>query len=825
MVSPLEKLERTHEILTLVSAGDVSSVYRVRHHVLSEPRRAEIGRPGQLSQERLRAAFMSEARARARLRHRHIALLHDFRVADDGTAIVVSEHAPGPTLRQIIDGDTAISEDLAAVLFEQTLSALGQFHRVGLLHGDVTPESVVVREEAGWPCVKLIALRIEPFVMHGGSPYSSPEALRGEARLEPRADLFSLGLVFCELLSGVLPRVDPDGTEEARQRLRREVVGALGDGGPRTDLRKAILSLLHVDPGTRPPSALAVRRTLHSRQAGSERAERWRRELRPLVALALAQETPWGEVDAARLAPWKSRPPDLEQAFRVAAAALELDPDSSIAQERLADVQARLDEHRATLAKEERWAAFERRVLSDLVTDVGAARENLAAAPEPFRRHPCFGALAKKVQLQEGILRQLLERARRELRSQQLEAARSSLDQILARSPFDEEALQLRQELHQRSEARSEIVASVTDAADRLRGPERARHLLERARAALQVSLLDEAVLILGHLDADDLSPELRKELEAIHEDYLRRVREDNRRDAASRAAGRIDELLAQQKIDEARQALRAARDELGDTPELEVAEEAIDCLAGQERRVAIEQIEIDVRAFLEDRDPEGARAALVEGIVAELLAEQAGNVDRVGIALLIYSDLDTFLAVHARDLFALLGAVAYRRDVLDPYDTVGALLHDEFADFLDVIELVHRAYEIVTVRAAQSAARQVDVRHADDIANLIQGDPERGETVLRDLDLYFVFEPTLDLGRCDTPNGLELGFEFAFGEAAHLDQLTAGQGQPYDRVQRRIETQNDGVLRFVGQEVGGPAFRAPPSTSGPCRCPSRTRV
>jgi hypothetical protein len=158
--------------------------------------------------------FMREARALAKLSHQNIVSVFDFGQAN-GLYYIVMEFVDGANLRHVIE-TKAIKPEEALAIVPQVCEALQFAHNEGIVHRDIKPENILLDRQgrvkiADFGLAKLLDQTPDDFTLTGTNQamgtlhYMAPEQMRGAALVDHRADIYSLGVVFYEMLTGQLP--------------------------------------------------------------------------------------------------------------------------------------------------------------------------------------------------------------------------------------------------------------------------------------------------------------------------------------------------------------------------------------------------------------------------------------------------------------------------------------------------------------------------------------------------------------------------------------------------------------------------------------------
>ncbi len=301
---PLRTLGR-FELREVVGRGTFGTVYRARDTELDRVVAVKVPGPGHLDGEKEAARFLREARHAARLRHPGIVPVHEVgRI--DGTCFLVSEFIEGTTLAERrARGPLAPRE--TAWIVARVADALGHAHGQGIIHRDIKPSNILLdsREDPYLTDFGLArhvdadATASADGRIRGTPAYMAPELVSaGDVRADVRGDIYSLGVVLYELLTGEVPfrgslrMVLMQVLEEEPRPPRR-----CDESIPR-DLETICLKAMDKEPSRRYPSAAAMaddlRRFLDDRPVRARplgpaaRALRWCRRRPRIAALAAA---------------------------------------------------------------------------------------------------------------------------------------------------------------------------------------------------------------------------------------------------------------------------------------------------------------------------------------------------------------------------------------------------------------------------------------------------------------------------------------------------------------------------------------------------------
>jgi len=289
-----------YRITGRLRAGGVAELYEATHVQIGQRFAVKVLKPEFLGHAELAERFLTEARAASAVGHPGIVQVLDFGHLRTGEPYLVMELLQGEDLKQLLERKKRLTEPEAITIALHVLDALGAAHKAGVLHRDLKPENVVlVRGPEGRPWAKLIDFGIarvtsrDPaarrLTRHGtvmGTPaFMAPEQARGSVHVDARADLYSVGVMLFEMLTGELPFRGASPTEV--------MVRLLQDDFPRPrqvcpevspEMEQVILRATAKKPENRYASAaefVAALRELRARYDGSRP---WRDEDAPEAA-------------------------------------------------------------------------------------------------------------------------------------------------------------------------------------------------------------------------------------------------------------------------------------------------------------------------------------------------------------------------------------------------------------------------------------------------------------------------------------------------------------------------------------------------------------
>jgi serine/threonine-protein kinase len=223
-------LDGQYQIEGILGKGGMGAVYRARHILLGDRVAIKLLPPEMRSNTEWLRRFQREGQAARRFRHPNAVTVYDLRTSSDGTIYLVMEYVEGHTIDAELKKRGRFSPADALAVLDPIMSVLNAAHAMGVVHRDLKPENIMIGKPStgGPPVVKLLDLGIAKLrevagaektgttalTMAGqmlGTPYyMSPEQwgelpADGNSEIDGRADIYSLGIVFYELVAGRRP--------------------------------------------------------------------------------------------------------------------------------------------------------------------------------------------------------------------------------------------------------------------------------------------------------------------------------------------------------------------------------------------------------------------------------------------------------------------------------------------------------------------------------------------------------------------------------------------------------------------------------------------
>jgi serine/threonine-protein kinase len=210
-----------YRIVERIGTGGMGSVYKAEQPSMGRLVAVKVLHPRFANRDDLVSRFRREARAMSQLSHPNTARVYKFGQLDDGAAYFVMDYMEGKNLAHTVRAEGPMDADRALNIMIQVCGALDEAHRAGIIHRDLKPENIFLTQQGGttdFPKVLDFGLAkvserqmgrdsmmlTQQGMVFGTPEFMSPEQTLGE-KLDRRSDIYSLGLILYELLTGKLP--------------------------------------------------------------------------------------------------------------------------------------------------------------------------------------------------------------------------------------------------------------------------------------------------------------------------------------------------------------------------------------------------------------------------------------------------------------------------------------------------------------------------------------------------------------------------------------------------------------------------------------------
>ena len=215
-------IDDKYHIDSKLGEGGMGAVYRSTRLMIGDAVAIKVLHSEQMTDPQVIERFRREAQAAARLKHPNVVTIHDFGVSSKNLVYLVMELVEGDSLRALIEQQCPLPFSTIGEIIFQVCAALEEAHRRNIVHRDLKPDNIIVATSSAGLRVKVLDFGIAKLrdlsvtadnltqtgTVLGTPRYMSPEQCMGE-ELDGRSDIYSLGIVLYEMLSGTVPFNSP----------------------------------------------------------------------------------------------------------------------------------------------------------------------------------------------------------------------------------------------------------------------------------------------------------------------------------------------------------------------------------------------------------------------------------------------------------------------------------------------------------------------------------------------------------------------------------------------------------------------------------------
>jgi len=277
-VDPLigQLLDGKYRLESVLGRGGMGVVYKATHIHIDTQYAVKVLHPELVANQSAIERFRIEARSAGRIRHPNAIQVTDFGITPERFVYLVMEMVDGISLRKLLENEQVLNLDRTNHILAQACAAVDAAHQRGVIHRDLKPDNIIITQSEGVDSVKVLDFGIAklrdtssltrptsaPLTQAGtliGTPeYMSPEQCRGK-QLDPRSDIYSLGIILYEMLCGMQPFVGDTTLEIVIQQLNNPP-RPLRVVDPRIpeEIERVVMRALDKDPGGRQSNSLQL---------------------------------------------------------------------------------------------------------------------------------------------------------------------------------------------------------------------------------------------------------------------------------------------------------------------------------------------------------------------------------------------------------------------------------------------------------------------------------------------------------------------------------------------------------------------------------------
>ncbi len=251
-----QTLAGKYRVEKLIKRGGMGAVYQGKHVLMDKTVAIKVLRPALAVDDDVVARFSREAKAASRISHPHAVSVTDFGESENGIVFLVMEYLDGRTLKEIIRSEGAMSLTRVVEIIRQVTGALDAAHAQGVVHRDLKSDNIMVSQTNGGDWAKVLDFGIAkiqqppsvkdadltaPNLVIGTPQYMSPEQCSQTQPPDARSDIYSLGVIIYEMLTGRVPFTGETATMIMMQQVQDAPPSVLAT---RPDLPPAVAAVI-----------------------------------------------------------------------------------------------------------------------------------------------------------------------------------------------------------------------------------------------------------------------------------------------------------------------------------------------------------------------------------------------------------------------------------------------------------------------------------------------------------------------------------------------------------------------------------------------------